>query len=103
MHVLTRENEKYKGDALLQKVYTVDFLTKQKKENESEVPQYYVENNHQAIISPSVFEEVQHQEKLDGPLTAFYEDDWYSLVDYATVYSREDIRFTFKNGMEIKA
>ncbi len=276
-------NEKYKGDALLQKVYTVDFLTKQKKVNEGEVPQYYVENNHQAIISPSVFEEAQHQmaarhsgknrasstgvfsgrikcadcggwygskvwhsnskyrktiwqcnhkfdggekcgtphldeetiqafflkganaifaekegvredydsikdtlfgtaeleaeclrlqeemnvvaelieqcvaenarvaldqteyqkkydglagrfnrakerlsevsqaiterqakrekigrfvsalEKLDGPLTAFREDDWYSLVEYATVYSREDIRFTFKNGMEIKA
>ena len=275
-------NEKYKGDALLQKVYTVDFLSKKKKVNEGEVPQYYVENNHQAIISPSVFEEVQHQmaarhsgksragsagvfssrikcadcggwygskvwhsnskyrktiwqcnhkfdgrekcgtphldeetikslflkaanaifeerdavredydaikdtlfgtadleaerqslqdemnvaaelikqcvaenartaleqteyqkkysglaerfnkakerlsevgqaiterqakrertgrfvsrlEKLDGPLTAFREDDWYSLVDYATVYNREDIRFTFKNGMEIK-
>ena len=44
-------NEKYKGDALLQKVYTVDFLTKQKKVNEGEVPQYYVENNHQAIIN----------------------------------------------------
>ena len=42
-------------------------------------------------------------EQMDGPLTAFNEDDWYSLVDYATVYSREDIRFTFKNGMEIKA
>ena len=41
-------------------------------------------------------------EKLDGPLTAFKEDDWYSLVEYATVYSREDIWFTFKNGMEIK-
>ena len=42
-------------------------------------------------------------EKLDGPLTEFNEDDWYSLVEYATVYSSEDIRFTFKNGMEIKA
>ena len=31
------------------------------KVNEGEVPQYYVENNHQAIISPSVFEEAQHQ------------------------------------------
>ena len=283
MQDLTQANEKYKGDALLQKVYTVDFLTKQKKVNEGEVPQYYVEGNHQAIISPSVFEEAQHQmaarhsgknrasstgvfsgrikcadcggwygskvwhsnskyrkviwqcnhkfdggekcgtphldedtiqalflkaanaifaekegvredydsikdtlfgtaeleaerlrlqeemnvvtelieqcvaenacvaldqteyqkkydglaerfnrakerlsevsqaiterqakrekigrfvsalEKLDGPLTAFNEDDWYSLVEYATVHSREDIRFTFKNGMEVKA
>ena len=36
-------NEKYKGDALLQKSYTVDFLTKKKKVNEGEIPQYYVE------------------------------------------------------------
>lgn len=36
-------NEKYKGDALLQKTYTVDFLTKKRAENKDEVPQYYVE------------------------------------------------------------
>ena len=41
-------------------------------------------------------------EKRDGPMTEFNEEDWYSLVEYATVYSREDIRFTFKNGMEIR-
>ena len=35
-------NEKYKGDALLQKVYTTDFLTKKKKKNEGEILQYYV-------------------------------------------------------------
>ena len=35
------QNEKYKGDALLQKSYTVDFLTKKTKINEGEVPQYY--------------------------------------------------------------
>jgi len=52
-------NEKYKGDALLQKVYTVDFLTKKKKVNEGEVPQYYVEGNHPAIIEPAVFDQVQ--------------------------------------------
>ena len=46
---------------------------------------------------------VSRLEKLDGPLTIFREDDWYSLVQYATVYSKEDIRFTFKNGMEIKS
>jgi len=54
-------NEKYKGDALLQKVYTVDFLSKKKKVNEGEVPQYYVEHNHDAIIEPSVFDAVQKQ------------------------------------------
>ena len=40
-------NEKYKGDALLQKTFTVDFLTKKHKQNEGEVPQYYVKGNHE--------------------------------------------------------
>lgn len=52
-------NEKYKGDALLQKVYTTNFLTKEKKKNNGEVPQYYVEKNHEAIIDPRIFEQVQ--------------------------------------------
>ena len=53
------QNEKYKGDALLQKTFTVDFLTKKTKVNEGEVPQYYVENNHEAIITPIEFDMVQ--------------------------------------------
>ena len=52
-------NEKYKGSALLQKTYTVDFLTKTMKVNEDEVPQYYVECSHPAIIEPSEWEAVQ--------------------------------------------
>jgi len=54
-------NEKYKGDALLQKTFTVDFLQKKMKKNEGEVPQFYVENNHEAIISPAVFDLVQQE------------------------------------------
>ncbi len=56
-------NEKYKGDAVLQKTFTVDFLTKKKKVNEGEVPQYYVENSHPAIIEPDVFDMVQLEMK----------------------------------------
>jgi len=56
-------NEKYKGCALLQKTFTVDFLTKAKKVNEGEVPQYYVENSHPAIISPETFDLVQSEMK----------------------------------------
>ena len=52
-------NEKYKGDALLQKSFTVDFLTKKMKVNEGEVPQYYVEDNHPPIVSKLVFDIVQ--------------------------------------------
>lgn len=53
------QNEKYKGDALLQKKFTVDFLTKKQKVNEGEVPQYYVEGSHPAIISGIDFDIVQ--------------------------------------------
>lgn len=53
------QNEKYKGDALLQKKFTVDFLEKKMKPNEGEVPQYYVENSHPAIIEPDEWDHVQ--------------------------------------------
>ncbi len=56
-------NEKYKGDALLQKTFCVNFLTKEMKRNEGELPQYYVEQSHPAIIPPEVFDEVQHELK----------------------------------------
>ena len=52
-------NEKYKCVALLQKKFTVDFLTKKTKINEGEVPQYYIEHSHEAIIPPDEFELVQ--------------------------------------------
>ena len=52
-------NEKYKGDARLQKRFTTDYLTKTMKVNEGEVPQYYVENSHPAIIDPTEWDMVQ--------------------------------------------
>ncbi len=54
-------NEKYKGDAVLQKKFTVDFLTKKQKVNEGEVPQFYVENSHPAIIHPDEWNRVQDE------------------------------------------
>ena len=52
-------NEKYKGDALLQKTFTPDYLTKKTKKNDGQIPQYYVENSHPAIITAEVFDAVQ--------------------------------------------
>ncbi|STC67963.1 recombinase family protein [Corynebacterium belfantii] len=54
-------NEKYKGDALLQKTFTADFLTKRIEVNEGEVPQYYVTGNHEPIIDPAVWDQVQYE------------------------------------------
>ena len=52
-------NEKYKGEALLQKTYTVDYLTKEVRKNTGEVPSVRVRNSHEAIIEPEVFDLVQ--------------------------------------------
>ncbi len=52
-------NEKYKGDAVLQKKFTVDFLNKRMKVNEGEVPQYYVTDSHPAIIGKAEWDLVQ--------------------------------------------
>ena len=55
------QNEKYIGDALLQKTYTVDFLSKHRVKNTGEVPQYYVEDHHEAIIPKNIFYAVQEE------------------------------------------
>lgn len=55
------KNEKYIGDALLQKTYTVDVLTKKRVKNNGIVPQYYVENSHEPIIPRELFMQVQEE------------------------------------------
>lgn len=54
-------NEKYKGDALLQKFYVEDYLTKRIKKNDGILNQYYIRNSHPAIISSEVFDRVQEE------------------------------------------
>ena len=54
-------NEKYKGSAILQKKFTVYFLSKKMKVNEGEVPQYIVEQSHPAIIDPEQWQKVQDE------------------------------------------
>ena len=63
-------------------------------------------------VSQTITEKQAHREKielfLDGLqkqkelVTEFDEDLWYSLIEYVTVFDREDIRVTFKDGTEIK-
>lgn len=55
------QNEKYMGDVLQQKTYTVDFLTKKRVKNQGIVPQYYIEDNHEAIIPKELFYRVQEE------------------------------------------
>ena len=46
---------------------------------------------------------IRELKKQDCLVTEFDEKLWFTLMDYITVYSDDDIRFTFKNGTEIKA
>jgi DNA invertase Pin-like site-specific DNA recombinase len=62
------QNEKYAGNALLQKKFTVDFLTKQMKKNEGEIPQFFVEGSHAHIIEPDEFDAVQAELERRGEL-----------------------------------
>ena len=55
------KNEKYKGDALLQKTYITDPISKRVKKNNGELPMYYVENSHPAIIERRIFDKVQEE------------------------------------------
>ena len=52
-------NEKYMGDALLQKTYTPNFLTHKSMVNNRAIWQYYVENSHPAIVDKETWKLVQ--------------------------------------------
>lgn len=54
-------NEKYMGDVLQQKTYTIDFLTKKRVKNNGIVPQYYIEDDHEAIIPKELYYQVQEE------------------------------------------
>lgn len=57
------QNEKYKGDLLMQKYYTVSYLTKEQAENEGKLDQYYVKGAHEAIVSEEDWSVVQEEMK----------------------------------------
>ena len=45
---------------------------------------------------------VERLKRMEEAVDCFDQGAWYALVDFVTVYSREDIRFVFKNGREIR-
>ena len=65
-------NEKYKGDALLQKGYVKDYLEHRTVKNNGELPQYYVENSHPAIINKAEWDMVQYELKRRDQLGEYY-------------------------------
>lgn len=75
-------NEKYKGDSLLQKTYTVDFLMQKRVQNTDQIPRYYVEESHPAIILKDMWEAVQLEMERRR---VFAEKHGIVKVDYATI------------------
>lgn len=67
---------------MLQKTYTVDFLTKKRAENNGEVPQYYVEDSHPAIIDKEMWEATQLERERRK---AFAEKYNICKLDYAAI------------------
>lgn len=76
-------NEKYMGDALLQKTYTEDVLSKKRVANDGTVPQYYVEDSHDAIIPKKMFHEVQAEMARRG----FTEDGQHRREGFCGKYA----------------
>jgi len=74
-------NVKYKGDALLQKSYTVDFLTKKRAINTGQVPQYYVSESHPAIVDKDQWEAVQLEMER---VRAYCLEHGIQKIEYAT-------------------
>ncbi|HEY9060599.1 MAG TPA: recombinase family protein [Pseudobacteroides sp.] len=74
-------NEKYKGEALLQKTYTTDFLSKKRVQNKGEIPQYYVEESHPPIIDKEMWEAVQLETERRRTFAQKY---GIAKLDYAT-------------------
>ena len=74
------KNEKYKGDALLQKTFTADYLTKAMKVNEGEVPQYYVTGSHPAIIDPLEWDAVQLEMQRRANSNEFLTGDFLGRI-----------------------
>ena len=61
LYVLTQANEKYKGDTLLQKTYTENFMTGKKVNNTGQRTQYFVSESHPAIVTAEIFDRVQEE------------------------------------------
>lgn len=68
------KNEKYKGDAILQKTYTENHLTKRKKRNKGEVDSFCILDNHSPIVTKETWEKVQVEMKKRAEAKGLHKD-----------------------------
>ena len=98
------QNEKYAGDLLLQKYYTVDFLEGRVALNTGQVPQFYVENAHDPIVPKEVFMQVQAEiaRRRENPDAVKYSHTM-SLSDkmFCGICGSPYVRIKEKNGYSV--
>lgn len=90
------QNEKYMGDALLQKTITTDFIEKTRIKNDGSVPQYYVKDSQEAIIPRDIFTQVQ--EEMVRRANLFSGEDGRRKRVYSSKYALSSICVCSKCG-----
>lgn len=90
------QNEKYMGDALLQKTITTDFIEKTRIKNDGTVPQYYVKDSQEAIIPRDIFTQVQ--EEMIRRANLFSGEDGKKKRVYSSKYALSSICTCTKCG-----
>lgn len=92
-------NEKYKGDALLNKTYVVDCISKKVRKNNGERPMYYVENNHPAIVDKNIFNKVQEEiKRRTGKKKVKQKGTKTELGKYSSKYALSELLFCGECG-----
>lgn len=92
-------NEKYKGDAILQKYYSPDHLKRISVKNKGELDSYYITNNHPAIISKELWDEVQTKLKERAQAQGIKEE---TVKKYTTKYPLSGKLHCGKCGANLK-
>lgn len=96
------KNEKYAGNAILQKTYSVDFISKKRKINNGEIQKYYVENSHPAIVSKDVWEEVQKEREKRQLIKKKSRMDKNENGKYSSKYALSELIFCGECGKNYK-
>ena len=96
-------NEKYKGDALLQKTYTDSFLTKNKIKNDGHLPMYYVTGDHEAIIDPVMWDaaQVEYENRIitnENRLGTYYLSNRFRCGDCGYWYTARRVKIRRLQG-----
>lgn len=95
-------NEKYIGDALLQKSYTIDYINKKRVKNKGEMKQFYVEGNHEPIISKALYNLVQEEKARRASLGVKYKKSAKTSIGKHTKYVLSELMVCGECGKPYK-